>query len=195
MLYRERRVGHLTTEEYGSKMLTIGGMNLLTAPQGLSVARVICELANRKKVRICVEGGSRLEVAVGRPPIIDGETDDVMRVGCGSATLGLFAGLLKDVVDEVIILDSLLTGLMSEHAAGRYVGVKPTGVNLRFRMSTPGRYLGDRGNGWGGTSIADPIEIIESIDMKNCLAGNEYTGYRNHGKKSFPLCGQVRRGA
>lgn len=168
LLYRNKRVGHLTTEEYGSKILSIGGANLLSGPDGLSVARLISSLANRETVRIRVENGSRLELGVGRQPIIDGKVEEVMRVGSGSATVGMFAGLFKEVVDEAIILDSYLTGLMSEHDAGRYVGCKPTGVSLRFRQSTPGRYFGDYGDGWGGTSITDPIEIIESIDM--CVA-------------------------
>lgn len=184
ILYRKKKVGHLTTEEYGSKMLSIGGVNLHTAPQGLSVARLVSDLANRKKVRIRIEGGSGLELAVGRPPVIDGETDDVMRLGCGSATLGLFAGLLKDVVDEAIILDSHLTGLLSEHIAGLFVGVKPTGVSLRFRRSTPGRYFGDHGKGWGGTSITDPIEIIESIDMKIAWPGMNILVTETTGRKA-----------
>ncbi len=184
VVYRKKKVGHLTTEEYGSKMLSIGGVNLLTAPQGLSVARLVSDLANRKTVRISIEGGSKLELAVGRPPKIDGEIDDVMRVGCGSATLGLFAGLFKDVVDEAIILDSHLTGLLSEHTAGQLVGVKPSGVSLRFRKSTPGRYFGDHGCGWGGTSITDPIEIIESIDMSVARAGMKILVTETTGRKA-----------
>ena len=54
-----------------------------------------------------------------------------------AATLGLFSGIFKDVVDEAIILDSHLTGVMSEHAAGLYVGVRPSGVSLKFKQSTP----------------------------------------------------------
>lgn len=169
--FRKKKVGHLTTEEYGSKMLSIGGVNLLTGPTGLTTARLVSDLANRKKVKLRIEGGSSLEVQVGEQPVIDGKTDDVMRVGCGSATLGLFANLFKDVADEVIVLDSHLTGLMSEHAAGSFVGVRPSGVRLRFKRSTPGRYFGDHGKGWGGTSITDPKDIIESVDMAVAKAG------------------------
>ncbi len=165
VIYRKKKVGHLTTEEYGSKILSLGGVNLLTGPDGLSIARLVCDLANRKKVNVRVEGGSRLELQVGTRPVIDGKVEDVMRVGCGSATLGLFAELFKDAADEVIVLDSHLTGLMSEHAAGLYVGARPSGVRLRFKQSTPGRYFGDHGKGWGGTSIIDPRDIMESIDM------------------------------
>ena len=89
-----------------------------------------------------------------------------MRVGCGSATLGLFAPLLKAAADEVIILDSHITSLMSEHAAGRFVGARPSGIRLHFRMSTPGRYFGDHGDGWGGTTISKPLDVISEIDRE-----------------------------
>jgi len=154
VIYRKKKVGHLSTEEYGSKMLSLGGVNLLTGSDGLSVARLISDIANRKTVRVRIEGGSSLELQVGDRPVIDGKKDDVMRVGCGSATLGLFSGLFKDVADEVIVIDSHLTGLMSEHAAGLYVGARPSGVRLRFKKSTPGRYFGDHGKGWVGHPLS-----------------------------------------
>lgn len=176
-------VGHLTTEQYGSKMLSIGGVNLLTGPDGMAVARTICEIANRRPVRLKVEGGARLELQVGLPPVVEGKEASRMRVGCGSATMGLFAPLFKEAADEVIVLDSHLTSLMSEHAAGRFVGARPTGVRLCFRQSTPGRYFGDHGSGWGGTSIVDPREVIREVDMKVAWPGmrilvTETTGER-----------------
>jgi len=184
VFFRRKQVGHLTTEEYGSKILSLGGANLLTGGgNGLAVARLISDIANRKRVKLRVDDGTRLEIQVGQRPIIDGKPDDVMRVGCGSATLGLFAHLFKEVADEVIVLDSHLTGLMSEHAAGLYVGARPSGVKLRFKQSTPGRYFGDHGKGWGGTSITNASDIIESVDMKVARAGmtiliTETTGRR-----------------
>jgi hypothetical protein len=87
-----------------------------------------------------------------------------MRVGCGSATLGLFAPLLLEAGDEVIVLDAHITGLLSEHAAGRYLGAVPSGVKLRFRQSTPGRYFGETGKGWGGTPITRPLDAVTGID-------------------------------
>lgn len=164
IFFRKKKVGHLTTEEYGSKILAIGGVNLLTGPDGLATAQLVSDIANRGGVKLKIQDGSRLDLRVGEPPVIDGTIDSVMRVGCGSATLGLFAAIFKEAADEVIVLDSHLTGLMSEHPAGRYVGVSPSGVRLRFRQSTPGRYFGDHGNGWGGTSITDPKDIICGID-------------------------------
>lgn len=167
----KRQVGMVETEQYGSKMLHIGGVNRLTGENGFAVARAITDIANRKPVKLKIENGSRLVVEVGKPPIIDGKQGAKMRVGCGSATLGIFAPLLREAADEVIVLDAHVTGLMSHHVAGGYAGAKPTGVRLKFVQSTPGRYFGDHGEGWGGTSITDPAAIIESIDMNTAWPG------------------------
>ncbi len=171
VLVGKRKVGLVTTEQYGSKMLSIGGVNLLTGKDGFIAARTLTDIANGKPVRLKVQGGSKLEIQVGHPPVINNERPLNMRVGCGSATLGLFAPLLKVAADEVIILDSHITSLMSEHAAGRSVGAAPSGVKLRFPMSTPGRYFGDHGNGWGGTSIEDPLQVIGGLDEKTARPG------------------------
>jgi NAD-dependent dihydropyrimidine dehydrogenase PreA subunit len=167
----KRKVGMVMTEQYGSKMLSIGGVNLLTGKDGLLAARTITDLANKKRVKLKVEGGNRLELQVGQAPVINGLKPGNMRVGCGSATLGLFAPLLLESADETIIIDSHITGLMSEHAAGRYVGARPSGVKLGFRLSTPGRYFGDHGKGWGGTSITNPTDVIADIDLKVARTG------------------------
>jgi NAD-dependent dihydropyrimidine dehydrogenase PreA subunit len=167
----KREVGMVETEQYGSKMLHIGGVNRLTAKNGFVIARTISDIANRKRVKLKIENGSRLEVQVGHAPIIDGKEVAKMRVGCGSATMGLFAPLLKAAADEVIIIDSHITGQMSRHVAGVYAGAKPSGIQLKFTESTPGRYFGDRGDGWGGTSISDPADVIRSIDMNVARKG------------------------
>ena len=171
VLRGKRKVGMVVAEQYGSKMLSIGGINLLTGNDGLLVARTITDIANKKKVTLRIEGGTKVQLQVGQAPIIDGRRPENMRVGCGSATLGLFAPLLSGSADEVIILDSHITGLMSEHAAGRFAGAKPSGISLTFKRSTLGRYFGDHGNGWGGTSITRPLDIIAGIDFKVARAG------------------------
>ena len=167
----KREVGMVETEQYGSKMLHIGGVNRMTGKNGFVIARTITDIANRKRVKLKIEKGSRLEVQVGYPPIIDGQQAAKMRVGCGSATMGLFTPLLIAAADEVIIIDSHITGQMSRHVAGVYAGAMPTGIRLKFRESTPGRYFGDHGNGWGGTSIINPVDVIRSIDMKTARPG------------------------
>jgi NAD-dependent dihydropyrimidine dehydrogenase PreA subunit len=171
ILAGRRPVGMVTTEQYGSKMLSIGGVNQLTGKNGMVVARTIVDIANGKAVKLRIADGCRLEIQVGRPPVIDGETPANMRVGCGSATMGLFAPLLKEAAEEVIVLDSHLTGLMSEHAAGRFVGAADSGVRLKFPQSTPGRYFGDHGQGWGGTSIIRPQDVVAAVDLSIARAG------------------------
>ncbi len=178
-----RVVGMVETEEYGSKMLAVGGVNRLTGKSGFAAARAVAAIANREALALKVKGGARLEVQVGRTPIIDGQRVDKMRVGCGSATAGLFAPLLKEAADEVIVLDHHITSLFSHHAAGQWLGLKPSGLELVFRKSTPGRYFGRPGRGWGGTDIQDPLDVIAAVDLTRTPVGarlliTETTGLR-----------------
>ena len=166
VLIGKKKVGHLCTEEYGSKMLSLGGVNLLTGKDGLAVARLIVDIANRREVHLKVEDGAELVLQVGKAPLIDGEMGKRMRVGCGSASMGLFGRYFMEAADEVIVLDAHLIGQFTEHAAGRELGATYSGIRLKARRSTPGRYFGVHGRGWAGTPIEDPIEIIEGFDPK-----------------------------
>jgi hypothetical protein len=96
-----------------------------------------------------------------------------MRVGCGSAAIGIFAQQWHGHVDEVIVVDDHITGVLSEHQAGKCLGVPPSGIKVRGRRSTPGRYfqVAHPGNGWGGTDIADPLAVIAGIDSKIAWPG------------------------
>lgn len=96
-----------------------------------------------------------------------------MRVGCGSATVGIFAPQWHNHVDEVIVVDDHITAVLSEHQAGKFIDMPPAGIKVRGRRSTPGRYfqVADHGAGWGGTDIIDPLDIIEKIDPKVAWAG------------------------
>lgn len=165
-------VGMVTTEEYGSKMLTIGGANLLSnGNAGFIVAKTIVDLANGRRVTLKVVKGSTLEVQQGESPIVDGEKEKLMRVGCGSATIGMFARSLSKVVDEAIILDYHVIGLLSEHFAGEEVGLQYSGVIPTGTKSTRGRYFGEHGHGWGGTHIIDPLDAVRSVDMSIAKVG------------------------
>jgi len=183
VLIGKRRVGHVCTEEYGSKILSLGGVNLLTGQDGIVVAKLISDIANRKEVKLNVKEGAELILQVGKPPVINGRIGTKMRVGCGSASIGLFGGYFLEAADEVIVLDSHLIGLFTEHAAGRELGARYSGVKLKARQSTPGRYFGEHGKGWGGTNIENPLDIIEGVDLKIAKLGmtlliTETTGER-----------------
>jgi Pyruvate/2-oxoacid:ferredoxin oxidoreductase delta subunit len=170
--FEGRTVGMVETEEYGSKMLAIGGVNRLTGKHGFAVARAVAAIANREAVDLRIKDGAKLTVQVGQPPVIDGQKVAKMRVGCGSATAGLFAPFFKEAADEVIVLDHHITSLFSHHAAGRCLGLKPSGLDLCFNRSTPGRYFGNHGHGWGGTDIQDPIQIVSKVDLSVTKSGS-----------------------
>ena len=171
VLAGKRKVGHLCTEEYGSKILSLGGVNLLTGKDGLIVAKLIVDIANRREVRLKVQEGAELILQVGKAPVIDGEVGERMRVGCGSASLGLFGRYYLGAADEVIVLDAHLIGQFTEHTAGKELGAKYSGLRVKGRRSTPGRYFGEHGRGWGGTPIENPLEIIEGFDLKIAKPG------------------------
>lgn len=167
VLRDNRPVGMVITEEYGSKMLSIGGIKRLSGKHGFTVARTIVDIANKEAVEFKVKGGSRIVIQVGEAPIVEGRRATRMRIGCGSATIGLLARELVQVADEVIVIDAHITGLLSEHPDGVYAGAKPSGVIPKGRRSTAGRYFGiEAGTGWGGTAIEDPAHVVARIDRK-----------------------------
>ncbi|NVO13133.1 MAG: 6-hydroxynicotinate reductase [Rhodoplanes sp.] len=162
-------VGHVTTGEYGSQMLSLGGVHHLTGgskKEGRVTCDTLLELSNGKPVELTIEGGSTIVVEAGKAPIINGVPEERMRVGCGSATIGIFAKQWFGKVDDVVVVDDHITGVLSEHASGKVLGVAPTGIKMRGRRSTPGRYfqVADPGTGWGGTSITDPLSILDPFD-------------------------------
>jgi NAD-dependent dihydropyrimidine dehydrogenase PreA subunit len=180
----KKKVGHVTSEEYGAKMLSLGGVNLLTGKNGMVVARLIAEIANREPFSLRVKDGAKMGLQVGERPVIEDETIKLMRVGCGSASMGLFAPYFLEAADEVIVLDHHLIGLFTEHTAGKCIGARYSGIALDARKSTPGRYFGVHGQGWGGTQIENPLDIIEGVDSRVAKPGmtvliTETTGQRS----------------
>ena len=170
------QVGHVTTAEYGSQMLAIGGVRHLTGGskrEGVAACRTMLRLANREAVDLAIDGGTSLRVQAGTAPVIDGTPETRMRVGCGSATIGIFAPQWQGLADEVIVVDDHITGVLTEHQAGRFLGLPPSGIRVRGRRSTPGRYfqVANPGAGWGGTDIAEPLSIIERIDPRIAWPG------------------------
>jgi hypothetical protein len=162
--------------EYGSQMLSLGGVNHLTGGSK-SEGRVTCEtllaLCNGKPAELCIEGGATVIVQAGQPPIVNGVREERMRVGCGSATIGMFAKQWHGKVDEVVVVDDHITGVLSEHRAGKFLGIADTGIKMKGRRSTPGRYfqVADPGTGWGGTNICEPLSILGPFNPEKAWAG------------------------
>jgi 6-hydroxynicotinate reductase len=170
------QVGHVTTAEYGSQMLSIGGVRHLTGgskKEGVVTCDTLLKLCGGEAVEMTVDEGATLTVEAGKPPVINGTQEERMRVGCGSATIGIFAKQWFGHVDEVIVVDDHITGVLTEHQAGRFLDMPLAGIRVRGRKSTPGRYfqVAEPGTGWGGTNVQDPLEIIERIDVKNAKPG------------------------
>lgn len=162
-------VGHVTTAEYGSQMLSVGGVRHLTGgskQEGKVTCDTLMKLCAGEPVTLVIEGGHEVVVEAGKPPLVDGHPETRMRVGCGSATVGIFAKQWFGQVDEVIVVDDHITGVLTEHQSGRVLDMPPAGIRVRGRRSTPGRYfqVANPGLGWGGTDITDPLSIIQKID-------------------------------
>lgn len=169
-------IGHVTTAEYGSQMLSLGGVHHLTGgskKEGNVTCQTMLSLCNKEAVELEIDGGSRVVVQAGQAPIVDGQPEERMRVGCGSAAVGIFAQQWYGEVDEVIVVDDHITGVLSEHQAGQCLGMPLSGVKVRGRKSTPGRYfqVAQPGAGWGGTDISDPLTIIKAIDPAKAWPG------------------------
>ena len=174
--HRGEAVGHVTTIEYGSQFLALGGVHHLTGgskKEGRVACDLMMQLGNCEAVDLDIEGGAQLTVQAGRAPRINGVEERRMRVGCGSATIGIFARQWFGLVDEVVVVDDHITGVLSEHQAGRCLGIAPSGIRIRGRKSTPGRYfqVAGPGTGWGGTDIEDPLSIVEGWDAKTTRPG------------------------
>lgn len=162
-------VGHVMTSEYGSKMLSLGGVEHLTGDskkEGRITCDALLKLCNREAVELTIDDGASVVVQAGKAPIVNGTEEQLMRVGCGSATIGMFASQWAPYVDEVVVVDDHITGVLSEHQGGKLLNVPPSGLKINGRRSTPGRYfqVAEPGLGWGGTDIEDPLTVLKDFD-------------------------------
>jgi 6-hydroxynicotinate reductase len=169
-------VGHVTTAEYGSQMLSLGGVHHLTGgskKEGRATVEMMAALGNKQTVSLDIEGGAQLVIQAGRAPVVNGVEEKHMRVGCGSAAIGMFAKQFFGWVDEVVVVDDHITGVLTEHQAGRCLDMPPSGIKVLGRKSTPGRYfqVASPGTGWGGTDIDDPLSIVDGWDVKRAWPG------------------------
>ena len=169
-------VGHVTTSEYGSQMLSLGGVRHLTGGsrhEGTATCDTLLNLCNGDAVELKIDDGAKVVVQAGKAPVVDDAREERMRVGCGSATIGMFAKQWLGKVDEVVVVDDHITGVLSEHQAGKMLGVPETGIKLKGRRSTPGRYfqVAEPGTSWGGTDIKDPLAILGKFNAKKSWPG------------------------
>lgn len=169
--YNKRQVGHVTTEQYGSKMISLGGINLMKKEYNALLTRLMVNVANKEPFVLEVEEGAKLELQVGQVPIIDGQPADKMKIACGAAIMGIFGNQLKSLADEIIVLDYDITGIFSEGHVGQSLGFKYTGIRPPGIYASPGRYFGFPGKGWGGTTVQDPLGAIQEYDRQKIRPG------------------------
>jgi hypothetical protein len=152
-------------------MLSLGGVRHLTGgsrKEGTVTCETLLNLCDRKAVELTIDDGATVIVEAGKPPVVGGVQEERMRVGCGSATIGMFAKQWFGKVDEVVVVDDHITGVLSEHQAGKLLGVRETGIKMKGHRSTPGRYfrVAEPGTAWGGTNIDDPLSILQDFNPK-----------------------------
>jgi len=72
-----------------------------------------------------------------------------------------------------VVVDDHITGVLSEHQAGKLLGMRDTGIKMKGRRSTPGRYfhVAEPGTGWGGTNVSDPLDIVAGFNPKVARSG------------------------
>ena len=127
---RASRSGHVTTGEYGSQMLSLGGVNHLThggKKEGRVTCQALMDLCNCK-ARRTRDRRWRDDHRAGRAthPSSTARPRSGCASGCGSATIGMFARQWFGKVDEVVVVDDHITGVLSEHQAGKVLGIVPT---------------------------------------------------------------------
>ncbi|MFP6691066.1 MAG: 6-hydroxynicotinate reductase, partial [Alphaproteobacteria bacterium] len=74
-------IGHVTTAEYGSQMLSLGGVRHFTGGskhEGTVTCDALLAMCNGDAVELTVDGGSTVVVEAGAPPIVDGEQEQRM---------------------------------------------------------------------------------------------------------------------
>ncbi len=114
-------------------------------------------LCNREAVELTIDGGASVVVQAGQPPIVDGRAEARMRVGCGSATIGMFASQWQGLVDEVVVVDDHITGVVTEHQAGKVLDWPDTGIRItRPPLDAGALFPGGRSRGWAGAAPTSP---------------------------------------
>ena len=165
-------VGYVCPSEYGSRMLYFGGAELNTGSGGFTAAKTMAELLNHQPVTVRTAAVKELTLRQGCPPIVDGKQAKKMRIGCGSYIVNFFCLDWMKVADEVIAVDYDITAKMSTHMnSGLRYGMKDSGITPRGRYSSPGRYFGEPGAGWGGSNVLTGRQAIAAIARDKAWPG------------------------
>src|SRR5260221_5503020 len=80
-------IGHVSTGEYGSQMLSLGGVHHLTGgsqKEGRGPFHALVDLSNCKPIELTIGGGATLVGQAGYPPIVNGVGEERMPGRCGS---------------------------------------------------------------------------------------------------------------
>jgi hypothetical protein len=83
-------VGHVTTGEYGSQMLSLGGVGHLTGgtkKEGRITCETLLALSNAQPVELVIDDGATVIVQAGAAPIVNGVAETKMPVGGMSSSL------------------------------------------------------------------------------------------------------------
>ena len=143
--------------------MSLGGVDHLTGGskgEGRITCDTLMRLCNKRLFELTIDDGATVIVEAGKPPVVDGIQEERMRVGCGSATIGMFASQWKGLVDEVVIVDDHITGVVSEHQAGKVIDWPETGVTQYGGLRRAAISSRRAGLGWGGTNIENPPTIL-----------------------------------
>ena len=142
-------VGHVTTGEYGSQCCRLVGESFdrWQQKEGRVTCATLLSLCNGDAVDMQVDEGSSTLIQAGEPPIINGLPKTV----CGWLWIGhhwYVCRAMAGLVDEVVIVDDHITGVMSEHQAGKVLGWKPSGIKF-WAAGQPRALFSGGGTGHG----------------------------------------------
>jgi hypothetical protein len=168
------KVGRVATEEYGSHLMYIGGINTFIGKHRWRAAKLVADIANRERVELQVKNGSKLEIQVGEKPTINGVLDERRPIGCGvSGATSLETEYLPDLIKRGIVNEGIVIHRQSAGHFGTRKIQDPksyweretkSGIKLRYESKFSRCSFPEGGNGWGMTPLEDPLDIIESFD-------------------------------
>ena len=150
-------VGHVTTGEYGSQMLSLGGVNHLTArrqeggPRHLRDAARPLQRQGGRTDRRRRRDGDRRRPASRRSSTASSKSACASAAARRRSACSPSNGTARSTRSWWSTTTS--PACCREHQAGKLLGARDTGIHMKGRRSTPGRYfqVAEPGTGWGGT--------------------------------------------